>query len=37
MRTYLTVTIMVRDQRMIDRTPTRSSWLGGEVKVDEKT
>ena len=35
MRTYLTVTIMVRDQIITDRTPTKSAWEGSDVKVDE--
>lgn len=33
----LTVTIIVRVQIIIDRTPTRSLWEGGAVKVEEYT
>lgn len=32
---FLTVTIIVRVQMMIDKTPTKSWWEGGELKVDE--
>lgn len=31
----LTVTIMVRDQIIMDRTPTKSWCEGGAVKVEE--
>jgi hypothetical protein len=36
-RTYLTVTINVTDQRISDKTPSRSIRLGASAKVDEKT
>lgn len=35
--TYLTVTMSVRDQMTMERTPTRSLYEGSEVKVEEKT
>jgi hypothetical protein len=37
MQTYLTVTINVKVQIMIDSAPSRSSFFGGLEKVDENT
>lgn len=34
---YLTVTIIINDQMIKDKAPSRSSLLGGSVKVDENT
>lgn len=34
-RTYLTVTIRVKDQMMSDNAPRRSSLEGSELNVDE--
>ncbi len=37
MKVYLTVTIRVKDQMMMDVAPTRSSQDGWDEKVEEKT
>ncbi len=37
MKVYLTVTMSVSDQMMMDSDPTRSSHDGWPVKVEEKT
>jgi hypothetical protein len=36
-KTYLTVTMIVKAQMMRDVAPSTSSWLGLSLKVDEKT